>query len=93
MKLGQSKATVFDLTPEKHVGKFLRRETQERLVQSVLKLAKLYAPSVILIEGEKAWLKKVPPELRRVNPKRFAKPYSKIVKGIKPGDQVFLLSF
>ena len=82
-------ATVFDLTPEKHVGRFMGKETQTKLVQAVIKMARAYAPSVVLVEGEKAWLKKVPAELRRVQPKRFAPIYKKIVKGFKPGDQVF----
>lgn len=63
-------------------------------MRAVVKLAKAYAPSVVFVEGgEKAWLKKLPPEMRRVQPKRFASIYNKIVKQIKPGDQVFLHFF
>ncbi|XP_058792644.1 IQ and AAA domain-containing protein 1-like [Phymastichus coffea] len=86
------KATVFDLTPERHVGRFLRRAQQERLAQAVLRLSRACAPSVVLVEGESAFLRWVPPELRPAQPKRFAAVYRKIVRGIAPGDQVLFLT-
>ncbi|XP_014206681.1 IQ and AAA domain-containing protein 1-like [Copidosoma floridanum] len=86
------KAAVFDLTPEKHVGRFLGRDGRNKLIRSVVRLAKAYAPSVVLVRGESAWLKKLPAELRPVQPKRFAPIYQKIVNSIKPGDQVLFLT-
>lgn len=55
----------------------------------ISKVARAYAPSIIFLDGgEKPWLKEVPPAERLLQPKRFAKYFVKLVKGIKPGDQV-----
>lgn len=65
------------------------KEEEQRLMDVISKVARLYAPSIIFLDaGEKPWLKKVPPAERHLQPKRFAKHFVKLVKGIKPGDQV-----
>lgn len=80
---------MFDLTPEVLTGEFESKKEVKMLTEMVAKLSKLLAPSVIFVEGgHKPWLKKVPPEQRYVRPKRFAPMITKLVKGIKPGDQV-----
>jgi len=55
----------------------------------IARVARHYAPSIIFLNGgEKPWLRKVPLEERYLQPKRFAKYFVKLVKGIKRGDQV-----
>jgi len=65
------------------------KEKQKRLMDVISKVARAYAPSIIFLDGgEKPWLKEVPSAERHLQPKRFAKYFVKLVKGIKPGDQV-----
>lgn len=67
------------------------KEKQKRLIDMISKVARVYAPSIIFLDaGEKPWLKEVPPKERYLQPRRFAKSFVKLVKGIKPGDQVKL---
>lgn len=67
------------------------KENQQRLIDTISKVARIYAPSIIFLDaGEKPWLKKVPPEEIDLRPKRFANYFVKLMKGIKPGDQVKL---
>lgn len=55
----------------------------------ISKVARVYAPSIIFLDaGEKPWLKKVPPEEKYLQPKRFTNYFVKLRKDIKPGDQV-----
>ncbi|XP_014228237.1 IQ and AAA domain-containing protein 1-like [Trichogramma pretiosum] len=86
------RATVFDLSPERHRSRFKSRKSQQRLTEAVTRLARECAPSVILVETEMAWLKKIPAELRRFQPKRFAPIYKKLVSSIRAGDQVLFLT-
>ena len=82
-------ALLFDLTPSVLVGKYEGKKDQQKLMDMIGKVSRNYAPSVIFIDGgEKPWWKKVPPEEKFTDPKRFAKLLPKFVKGIKPGDQV-----
>lgn len=82
-------ALLFDLSPSVLAGKFEGKKEQKRLIDMVDKVSRAYAPSVIYINGgEKLWYKKVPQEEKHLKPKRFAKLLPKLVKRIKPGDQV-----
>ena len=82
-------ALIFDLTPVVLVGQYLGKKNQQRLMDMIGKVSRAYAPAVIFIDGgEKPWWKKIPPEEKYTEPKRFAKLLPKFVKGIKPGDQV-----
>jgi len=65
------------------------KEKQKRLIDMIARVARYYAPSIIFLNGgEKPWSKKIAPEERYLQPKRFAKHFVKLIKGIKPGDQV-----
>lgn len=67
------------------------KEQQQRLIDIISKVARVYAPSIIFLDaGEKPWLKKVPPEEKYLQPKRFANYFVKLMKNVKPGDQVKL---
>ncbi|KAL6442102.1 hypothetical protein ACFW04_002427 [Cataglyphis niger] len=86
-------ALLFDVSTSVLIDKYMRKEEQQRLMNIISKLARLYAPSIIFLDaGEKPWLKKVPLAERHLQPKRFAKYFTKLVKGIKPGDQIMFLS-
>lgn len=87
-------ALVFDLTPNILVDKYTSKKDQQRLINMIGKVSRFYAPSVIFIDGgEKPWWKKIPPEEKYTKPKRLAKLLPKLVKGIKPGDQVLLIIY
>lgn len=82
-------ALLFDVSPSVLVDKFVGKKEQERLINMISRVARVYAPSVIFLDpGEGPWLKKVPPEMRHLKPKRFTKQLEKLIKGIAPGDQV-----
>ncbi|XP_043505709.1 dynein regulatory complex protein 11-like [Polistes fuscatus] len=86
-------ALLFDLTPSVLTGKYIGKSNERRLMSIIGKLSRIYAPSVIFIDGsEKPWLKKVPLEEQYLKPKRFAKHHAKFVKSIRPGDQVLFLT-
>ncbi|XP_015179536.1 PREDICTED: IQ and AAA domain-containing protein 1-like [Polistes dominula] len=86
-------ALLFDLTPSVLIGKYIGKKNERRLMDIIGKLSRIYAPSVIFIDGsEKPWLKKVPLVERYLQPKRFAKHHAKFVKSIRPGDQVLFLT-
>ncbi|XP_076391231.1 IQ and AAA domain-containing protein 1-like isoform X2 [Megachile rotundata] len=86
-------ALLFDMTPNVLVGKYVGRKNERKLMNMISKVAREYAPSIIFIDnGEKPWLKKVPPEERQYQPKRFARHYTKLVKSIKRGDQILFLT-
>ncbi|XP_011264508.2 dynein regulatory complex protein 11 [Camponotus floridanus] len=86
-------ALLFDVSAPVLLDKYVGKEKQKRLMNVISKVARAYAPSIIFLDGgEKPWLKKVPSAERHLQPKRFAKYFVKLVKGIKPGDQILFLS-
>lgn len=77
------------MSPEILAGKFMGPKNEHKLINTISKLARAYAPSVIFIDNsEKVWAKKVPVNELALKPKRFARYYPKLVKNIKKGDQV-----
>jgi len=69
----------------------MNKEKQQRLIDIISKVARVYAPSIIFLDaGEKLWLKEVSPEEKYLQSKRFANYFIKLMKNIKPGDQVKL---
>ncbi|XP_018364470.1 PREDICTED: IQ and AAA domain-containing protein 1-like [Trachymyrmex cornetzi] len=86
-------ALLFDVSAPVLANKYIGKEKQQRLINIISKVARFYAPSVIFLDaGEKPWLKNVPPEERYLQPKRFANYFVKLMKDIKPGDQILFLS-
>ncbi|KAG7210763.1 hypothetical protein KM043_012257 [Ampulex compressa] len=86
-------ALLFDVTPRVLAGKYQGKKNEQRLIDIISKVSRVYAPSIIFIKGgEKPWLKSVPAEERYDQPKRFARYYAKLVKNIKPGDQILFLT-
>ncbi|XP_072760496.1 dynein regulatory complex protein 11 isoform X2 [Anoplolepis gracilipes] len=86
-------ALLFDVSAPVLIDKYVGKENQKRLIEMISKVARVYAPSIIFLDaGEKPWLKEVPPAERHLQPRRFAKDFVKLVKGIKPGDQILFLS-
>ncbi|XP_033207844.1 dynein regulatory complex protein 11-like isoform X2 [Belonocnema kinseyi] len=86
-------ALLFDLTPSVLVGQYDGKKSEQRLMDIIGKVSRSYPPSVIFIDGgEKPWWKKIPPEEKYTEPKRFSKLLPKFVKGIKPGDQILFLT-
>ncbi|KMQ96651.1 iq and aaa domain-containing protein 1-like protein [Lasius niger] len=86
-------ALLFDVSAPVLVGKYVGKEKQKRLIDMISKVARVYAPSIIFLDaGEKPWLKEVSPEEQYIQSRRFAKSFVKLVKGIKPGDQILFLS-
>ncbi|XP_017798509.1 PREDICTED: IQ and AAA domain-containing protein 1-like [Habropoda laboriosa] len=86
-------AVMFDMTPTVLIDKYTGKRNERKLIDMISRIARVYAPSVIFIDnGEKPWLKKVPPQERYHKPKRFAKYYPKLVKSIKRGDQMLFLT-
>lgn len=80
---------LFDLSPEILAGKFMGSKNEHKLINTISKIARAYAPSVIFIDNsEKVWAKKVPEDEKYLKPKRFARYFPKLVKNIKKGDQV-----
>lgn len=79
------------MSPPVLVDKYTGRKSERYLMDIIGRVAREFAPSIIFIDnGEKPWLKTVPPQDRYFKPKRFAKHFSKMVKSIKRGDQVIL---
>ncbi|XP_024877516.1 IQ and AAA domain-containing protein 1-like isoform X1 [Temnothorax curvispinosus] len=86
-------ALLFDVSAPVLTGKYMGKEKQQRLIDIISKVARVYAPSIIFLDaGEKPWLKKVPPEEKYLQHKRFANYFVKLMKGIKSGDQILFLS-
>ncbi|KAK2577260.1 hypothetical protein KPH14_003400 [Odynerus spinipes] len=86
-------ALLFDMTPSVLVGKYTGKKSERRLMEIIGKISRLYAPSIVFIDGgEKPWVKKVLAEERYLKPKRFARHHTKFVKSIKRGDQVLFLT-
>ncbi|KYM96806.1 IQ and AAA domain-containing protein 1 [Cyphomyrmex costatus] len=86
-------ALLFDVSAPVLVNKYVGKAKQQRLIDIISKVARFYAPSIIFLDaGEKPWLKKIPPEERYLQPKRFTKYFVKLIKDIKPGDQILFLS-
>ncbi|XP_039301824.1 IQ and AAA domain-containing protein 1-like isoform X1 [Solenopsis invicta] len=86
-------ALLINVSPSVLFDKYMGKENQQRLIDTISKVARIYAPSIIFLDaGEKPWLKKVPPEEIDLRPKRFANYFVKLMKGIKPGDQILFLS-
>ncbi|XP_018307729.1 IQ and AAA domain-containing protein 1 [Mycetomoellerius zeteki] len=84
-------ALLFDVSAPVLVNKYIGKEKQ--LINIISKVARFYAPSIIFLDaGEKPWLKKVPPEEKYLQPKRFVNYFIKLMKDIKPGDQILFLS-
>ncbi|EGI62218.1 IQ and AAA domain-containing protein 1, partial [Acromyrmex echinatior] len=84
-------ALLFDVSASVLANKYIGEE--KRLINIISKVARFYAPSIIFLDaGEKPWLKKVPPEEKYLQPKRFTKYFNKLMKDIKKGDQILFLS-
>ena len=84
-------ATLFDLTPDNFTHKLKEKHEMDMLFKAVSNLSKILAPSVIFVDGgHKPWVKSKPEELEKSNAKRFAPILTKLIKGIKRGDQVCL---
>ncbi|XP_046493025.1 IQ and AAA domain-containing protein 1-like [Neodiprion pinetum] len=86
-------ALLFDLSPKTVAQSYRTKKDLERLVGSINKVARAYAPSLLFVDaGHQPWWKKVPPEEKQNNPKLLAGPLTKLVKGIRPGDQILFLT-
>ncbi|XP_043785577.1 IQ and AAA domain-containing protein 1-like isoform X2 [Apis laboriosa] len=86
-------ALLFDMSPSILAGKFMGPKNEHKLINTISKLARAYAPSVIFIDNsEKVWAKKVPVDEIYLKPKRFARYFPKMVKNIKKGDQILFLT-
>ncbi|KYN40728.1 IQ and AAA domain-containing protein 1 [Trachymyrmex septentrionalis] len=84
-------ALLFDVSAPVLANQYVGEE--QKLIDIISKVARFYAPSIIFLDaGEKPWLKKVPPDERDLQPKRFTKHFMKLKKNIKPGDQILFLS-
>lgn len=82
-------ALLFDMTPNNIAESYKSKKDVERLVAVINKVARAYPPSIVFVDsGHQPWWKKIPPEEKANNPKRLAGPLAKLVKGIRPGDQV-----
>ncbi|XP_034951531.1 IQ and AAA domain-containing protein 1-like [Chelonus insularis] len=85
-------ALLFDLTPATLADKYEGKANEAKLMKMIKTLAKAYPPAVILIDGgDKPWWKKIPPEEKSTQPKRFAQWLKKFIKSIKPGDQILVV--
>merc|ERR1719378_245162 len=94
----EMRATVFDLSCDNLVGKYVgpdsvgqygvenipgAKKHQEQFMYTVMKVAKVNQPAVILInEADTMFYKKVPKELADAEPKRLKKDWPKIIKKI-----------
>ena len=88
----ETAAVMFDLSPENVAGKYPGKEGLKMLLHLVEKMSRALQPSVIFINGaEKTYYKKTPKTERHLDPKRMGKILKKILKRIKPKDQVLLL--
>ncbi|KYM86111.1 IQ and AAA domain-containing protein 1 [Atta colombica] len=86
-------ALLFDVSVSVLADKYIGQENQRRLMNMISKVARFYAPSIIFLDaGEKPWLKKVPLQEKYLQPKRFTKHFVRLMRGIKPGDQILFLS-
>ncbi|KAK6617196.1 hypothetical protein RUM44_005527 [Polyplax serrata] len=88
----ETSAVMFDLTPANLVGKYPGKGGLKMLEHLIEKMSRTLQPSVIFIDGtEKTFYKKVPKEERHLDPKRTAGLINKLLKGIKPTDQILLV--
>ncbi|XP_046753211.1 IQ and AAA domain-containing protein 1-like [Diprion similis] len=86
-------ALLFDLSPKTVAEGYRTKKDLERLVSSINKVARAYPPSLLFVDaGHQPWWKKIPPEEKQNNPKLLAGPLTKLVKGIRPGDQILFLT-
>ncbi|XP_048509984.1 IQ and AAA domain-containing protein 1-like [Athalia rosae] len=86
-------ALLFDLTPKSLGENYQGKKDLEKLVNNINKVARAYPPAILFVDaGHQPWWKKVPQEEKSNNPKRLAKPLTKLVKGIKAGDQILFLT-
>ncbi|XP_061940510.1 IQ and AAA domain-containing protein 1-like [Apis cerana] len=86
-------ALLFDMSPAILAGKFMGPKNEHKLINTISKLARAYAPSVIFIDNsEKVWAKRVPVDEIYLKPKRFARYFPRLVKNIKKGDQILFLT-
>lgn len=86
-------ALLFDLGNKTLNDNYKTKKELERLVAVVNTVARAFPPSVLFFDnGHQPWWKKVPPEEKTNNPKRLAGPLTKLVKGIRAGDQVRLFA-
>jgi len=92
-------ATLFDLSPTVTDGKYAGKSEQTKMVHMVFKMARLYAPSVIVIDHfeklqiadnkkKKAYMEALGLDLP---PNRIKKDVAKEYKFQTPGDQVLIL--
>ncbi|XP_067206227.1 dynein regulatory complex protein 11-like isoform X2 [Linepithema humile] len=86
-------ALLLDVSAPVLIGKYIGKKNEQRLIDMIYKVARVYAPSIIFFNtNEKPWLKQIPSEEWYLQLKRFTKHFVKLVKNIKPGDQILFLS-
>jgi SpoVK/Ycf46/Vps4 family AAA+-type ATPase len=84
-------ANLFDITPANVAGKFAGKKGLDMLLHMVFKVAKLWSPSVVYVgDCERTFVKKIP-KTDKTDPKRFKKPFPKILKTMKPEDRVLIV--
>lgn len=84
-------ATLFDLTPSNIVGKYPGKSGLIMLIHLVLKVSRLFQPSVIYMgDAERPFMKKIP-KTDRTDPKRLKKDLPKLIKNIAVEDRVIFI--
>ncbi|XP_075944730.1 dynein regulatory complex protein 11 [Anarhichas minor] len=85
-------ANLFDLSPLNTAGKYPGKSGLAMMLHMVFKVARLLQPSVIWIgDAEKMFYKKVPKEVKELDPKRLKKDLPKSLKLIKGEDRVLIV--
>lgn len=88
----ETASVMFDLSPTNVVEKYSGKNGLRMLQHLIEKMSRALQPSIIFVdEAEKTFYSKVPKKEKELEPKRMARIIKKIVKGIKPSDQVLLL--
>merc|ERR1711881_355306 len=101
------KATMFDLSCDNLVGKYIGPDSigkywvnplpagkkhQEQFLYTVFKVAKAHQPAVIFInEADTMFFKKIPKEIADGEPKRLKKDWPKIFKKFPTGDRIIVI--
>jgi SpoVK/Ycf46/Vps4 family AAA+-type ATPase len=84
-------ANLFDLTPSNVAGKYPGKAGLAMLLHLVFKVARAWPPSIVYIgECERTFMKKIP-KTDKADPKRFKKPFPKLLKGMKQDDRVMIV--
>ncbi|KAK9877836.1 hypothetical protein WA026_020068 [Henosepilachna vigintioctopunctata] len=84
-------ATLFDLSPSNIVGKYPGKSGLIMLMHMVMKVSKLFQPSVIYMnDAEKPFIKRTP-KTDKTDPKRLKKDLPKLIKYLTPEDKIILI--